>query len=290
MGMACLNSQAFPKSKGYTMPFISDIKPPSKETETALWFLFHNQRLLVRYEENGYAIPQSPDLERLNLAILKQEFFGSLDDHLCYLAEVEDANSVSDAFGFIGLRELFLSFEEDMIRAAGVANQLVQWNQNHRYCGRCGSITENKANERAKICPECGLINYPRLSPAIIVAVQRGDQLLLAHSKRFPGKFYSVLAGFVEPGETLEQCVKREVGEEVGIDVKNVRYFGSQPWPFPDSLMIAFTAEYAGGEIRIDGSEIADAGWFSADLLPSIPPRISIARQLIDWFSDDVHP
>jgi NAD+ diphosphatase len=272
------------------MPFVSDITPPSKETEPALWFLFNNQRLLVRHEEDSYTIPQSSDLEELNLSILKQQFFGSLDDHLCYLAEVEDATLISDAFEFIGLRELFFSFDEERIRAAGVANQLMQWNQNHRFCGKCGSVTENKTHERAKICPECGLINYPRLSPAMIVAVRKEDQLLLAHSKRFPAKFHSVLAGFVEPGETLEQCVKREVMEEVGITVKNIHYFGSQPWPFPDSLMVAFTAEYAGGEIQIDGSEIAEAGWFSADLLPSIPPGISIARQLIDSFCSDVRP
>ena len=272
------------------MPFVSKIGPPSKETKTALWFLFHHQRLLVRRNEDGYAILRSPDLEELNLPLLMEQFFGSLDDQHCYLGEVEDAALESDAFGFIGLRELFFSFEEDMIRAAGVANQLVHWNRNHRYCGRCGNPTEKKADERAKICPRCGLVNYPRLSPAMIVAVRKGDRILLAHSKRFPGKFYSVLAGFVEPGETLEECVKREVREEVGIEVQNVRYFGSQPWPFPDSLMVAFTAEYAGGEMRIDGSEIADAGWFSADLLPSIPPRISIARQLIDWFSGDVRP
>ena len=271
------------------MPFVSDIRQPSKEAETALWFLFHNHRLLVKHAEDGYAIPRSSDLKELNLSLLKQEFFGSLDGRHCYLAEVEDAASDSEAFGFIGLRELFFSFEEDMIRAAGVANQLVHWRRNHRFCGRCGKATENKTNERAKICPRCGLINYPRLSPAMIVAVRKGNRILLAHSKRFPGKFYSVLAGFVEPGETLEECVKREVREEVGIEVQNVRYFGSQPWPFPDSLMIAFTADYAGGEMQIDGLEIADAGWFSADLLPSIPPRISIARQLIDWFTNDVH-
>jgi NAD+ diphosphatase len=123
------------------------------------------------------------------------------------------------------------------------------------------------------------------VSPAIIVAVVKDRQLLLAHSTRFTAKFYSVLAGFVEPGETLEDCVQREVFEEVGVRVRNIRYFGSQPWPFPDSLMVAFTAEYAGGEIRVDPVEIADAGWFSAGALPAIPPRISIARQLIDWFA-----
>ena len=114
-----------------------------------------------------------------------------------------------------------------------------------------------------------------------------GFHILLARSPRFPGKFYSVLAGFVEPGETLEECVKREIFEEVGIAVKNIRYFGSQPWPFPDSLMVAFTAEYADGEIQVDNTEIADADWFPSDRLPKIPPRISIARRLIDWFVEE---
>ena len=163
----------------------------------------------------------------------------------------------------------------------------MHWNQNHQYCGKCGGLTRNRANERAKFCPKCGWINYPRLSPAIIVAVRKDHQILLAHSQRFSGKFYSVLAGFVEPGETLEACVEREVREEVGITLKNISYFGSQPWPFPDSLMIAFTAEYAGGDIKIDTSEITDAGWFSVDSLPPIPSKISIARRLIDWFSEN---
>jgi len=175
--------------------------------------------------------------------------------------------------------------DEEIIWTAGRANQLATWNRNHQYCGSCGFSFEDKKDERAKICPQCGLINYPRLSPAVIVAVMRGNNILLARNKRFKMPFYSVLAGFVEPGETLELCVQREVAEEVGVTVKNIRYFGSQPWPFPDSLMIAFLADYAGGEIRVDGSEIMEAKWFSKESLPNIPPQISIARQLIDWFA-----
>ncbi|MCK4988071.1 MAG: NAD(+) diphosphatase, partial [Desulfobacterales bacterium] len=167
------------------------------------------------------------------------------------------------------------------------ANQLVDWGRTHQYCGVCGRPTEDKTDERAKICPQCGLVNYPRLSPAIIVAVLKNNQILLARNKRFKLPFYSVLAGFVEPGETLEQCVQREIREEVGLTVKNIRYFGSQPWPFPNSLMIAFIADYADGEITVDGSEIIDAAWFSKDKLPQIPPSISIARQLIDWFTNN---
>jgi NAD+ diphosphatase len=138
-----------------------------------------------------------------------------------------------------------------------------------------------------KLCPKCGLLSFPRLSPAIIVAVVHGSKILLARANHFADGFYSVLAGFVEPGETLEECVRREVQEEVGLQVKNIRYFGSQPWPFPHSLMIGFTAEFAGGHITIDGAEIADAAWFSPADLPRIPGEISIARRLIDWFLED---
>jgi NAD+ diphosphatase len=125
---------------------------------------------------------------------------------------------------------------------------------------------------------------FPRISPAVIVLVEHEDMILLARANRFQGELYSVLAGFVEPGETLEEAVRREIKEEVGIDVKDIHYFGSQPWPFPDSLMIAFTASYAGGDIKVDGDEITTAGWFKAGNLPEIPGSISIARKLIDWY------
>jgi NAD+ diphosphatase len=266
------------------MAFVADSKSPTVEMDNALWFLVHDKRILIKEERDDYLIPQSSDIKKLNLAPMEKQLFGSLDGQPCYVTELQDGGQISGAFSFVGLRALFSRFGEDVIQAAGMANQLVRWGQNHRYCGKCGERTDNKRDERAKICPQCGLINYPRLSPAIIVAVLKDHQILLAHSTRFPTKFFSVLAGFVEPGETLEECVKREVSEEVGITVKNIRYFGSQPWPFPDSLMVAFTAEYSAGEIRIDRSEIADAGWFSGKQLPSIPPKISIARQLIDWF------
>jgi NAD+ diphosphatase len=130
-----------------------------------------------------------------------------------------------------------------------------------------------------------GHLSYPRISPAVIVAVVKGDKLLLARARRFPPGLYSVLAGYVEPGETLEECVVREVREETGVTVKNLRYFDSQPWPFPHSLMVAFTAEYADGEIRIDESELLDAGWYAADALPSLPDPITVARRLINWFT-----
>jgi NAD+ diphosphatase len=160
----------------------------------------------------------------------------------------------------------------------------VHWQATNRFCGKCGTATVDKPGECAKQCPQCGWAVYPSLSPAVIVAVVRDGALLLARESRFKEGLYSVLAGFVEPGETLEECVRREVREEVGIEVSNIRYFGSQSWPFPDSLMVAFTADYAGGEIDIDPGELIDAGWYRPGELPLVPSRASIARQLIDWF------
>lgn len=266
------------------MTFVSNFRAPAEAGESDLWFLFHDQRLLVRHEGDSLSIPRSSDLKRFELAPMPKEFLGWLDECPCYAAELPDENLMSDGFSFVGVRSLFVGQSPDVILAAGLASQLLYWSSNHRHCGKCGNFTVKKTDELALACPQCGLIQYPRLSPAIIVAVLRDHQILLAHSQRFSGKYYSVLAGFVQPGETLEECVRREVYEEVGISLKNIRYFGSQPWPFPDSLMIAFTAEYEGGDIRIDPSEITDAGWFPADHLPSIPHRVSIARQLIEWF------
>jgi len=164
--------------------------------------------------------------------------------------------------------------------------QIVTWDRTHQYCGQCATPTDTLPQERARRCPACGLTSYPRLSPAVIIAIVRrdehGDRILLARNHRFPPGRYSVVAGFVEPGETLEQALAREAAEEVGVRLRAPRYFASQPWPFPHSLMIAFTAEYAGGELRCEDAEIAEARWFPADALPALPPSVSIARRLID--------
>jgi NAD+ diphosphatase len=167
----------------------------------------------------------------------------------------------------------------------------MEWDRTHQFCGRCGAPMERVPNERAKKCTVCGLANYPRLSPAIIIAVTRmieGEKrILLARNHRYPAGRYSVLAGFVEPGESLEECAAREVMEEVGIEIANIHYFGSQPWPFPNSLMLGFTADYRGGDFHLEDAEIAEAGWFSANNLPNLPQKPSIARQLIDAFVAD---
>jgi len=266
------------------MDFISLAFPQEEDSGPCWWFAFRGDKLLVKVVDGQDAIPYTGDLSELDVIPERKLFLGKLDGSPCYSVELNDGNAVPEGMAFRGLRELFGIMEEDLLWIAGRANHLINWDRKHRFCGCCGGVTREKEDERAKICPACGITNYPRISPAIIVAVCKGDEILLGRSSRFPTGFFSVLAGFVEPGETLEECVSREVKEESGISVKNIRYFGSQPWPFPDSLMIGFTAEYDHGEIVVDNSEILDAGWFSAERLPRIPGTISIAGRLIEWF------
>jgi len=269
------------------MKFTPDFKNTSIDPHQSLWFVYQAEKLIVKVKGDSVSIPCKPDLQQFNNAPTHEQYIGSLDGRACFAAELPEDVAIPDGWEAKGLRELFSSLEEEFIWISGLANQLVDWNRSHQFCGRCATPNVDKDDERAKICPQCGLINYPRLSPAVIVAVRKGNQLLLAQNQRFRSGYYSVLAGFVEPGETLEDCVKREILEEVNIKVKNIRYFGSQPWPFPNSLMVGFTAEYAGGEIKANAAEIVDAHWFSADNLPLIPPKITIARWLIDWFQKE---
>ncbi len=232
---------------------------------------------------NSSSVPFVRDLADLGLRGATERYVGTLDGRHCYCAETAD-DAVPEGGAYRGLRYLYGRLAENLHKVAMRAAHLMVWDANERYCGRCGAETEDKTETVAKECPRCGHVSFPRISPAVIVLVEREGKALLARATRFAENMYSVLAGFVEPGETLEETVKREIREEVGITVKNIHYFGSQPWPFPDSLMIAFTAEYESGEIEIDGLEIEDAGWFARDDLPLIPGRISIARSLIDWF------
>jgi len=183
-------------------------------------------------------------------------------------------------------RTLYLSISEVELGLLGRAIQIIDWYATSRYCSACGTPTTVSERESVARCPDCGHDQYPRLAPAMIVAVVRDGQLLLARSPRFRAEFHSVLAGFVEPGETAEECVRREVFEEAGIQVKNVRYFGSQSWPFPHSLMLGFTAEWAAGELQIDEEELVHADWYAADEMPTVPSEISISGRLIAWFRE----
>jgi NAD+ diphosphatase len=248
----------------------------------ACWFAFAGPRLLVN--DAGPAIPSARSLEELGISAVRTQYLGTLDGKPCYSAETSPDQAAPAGRSFRDLRSAFWMMEEDLWLLAGRALQIVNWDRTHQYCGQCGQKTETLAHEWAKRCPACGFHSYPRLSPAVITGVFKDEKILLSHNAAFPGKWYSISAGFVEPGETLEDCIRREIKEEVGIEVKNIQYFGSQPWPFPNSLMLGFTAEWAGGELVPDGKEISDAGWFTAADMPEIPPKISISRDIIDWY------
>jgi NAD+ diphosphatase len=268
------------KSKKFT----SGLEAPNLRLEPAWWFVFREDKLLIEAESSLKKIPCLLDVAELKLPILGEYYIGRLGSRHCYAVNVAKEATPPERMIFEGLRQIYGLIDEDLFWVAGRASQTICWDKTHKYCGRCGAKTKMHPTERAKECPKCGLLNFPRLDPAIIVLVERGREMLLARSRRFSTPMYSVLAGFVEPGETLEEAVIREVNEETGINVKDIHYFQSQSWPFPHSLMIGFTATYASGQITIGDGENIDAGWFTVEDLPSLPSKMSIARKLIDWF------
>jgi NAD+ diphosphatase len=250
----------------------------------AWWFAFRGSELLVREDGSAAAVPGGGEWEVLGLAAGRVHSVGRLVGRMCWAVELTEDAEPPAGFSFQGLRRLWGLLEEEAWRIAGRAVQILDWDRNHRFCGRCGGETVPQETELARKCSRCGLQHFPRLSPAVIVRVERGEEILLARSPHFAPGVYSTLAGFVEPGESLEGTLHREILEEVGITVTNLRYFGSQPWPFPNSLMIGFVADYLSGELTPQPGEIEDAGWFTVDNLPGLPSRLSIARALIDEF------
>lgn len=267
--------------------FIPRFNSPTDITAPVQWFVFAGNRLLVhQLDDDRAAIPQGLQAPVPEADVLRHLTMGDIDGQACCAVEVAKDYSPPEGMQFSGLRDLWGMLDDGSIGLAGQAIQIIDWDRCHQFCGRCGEAMIRRDNERAKHCPACGLSHYPRLAPAAMMRIVRDDAILLARSPRFPPDRFSVLAGFVDPGETLEQAIHREVMEEVGLTIKNLRYFTSQAWPFPHSLMLAFTADYAGGEIRLEDDEIAEADWFTPDNLPGLPPPISIARKLIDDYLD----
>lgn len=270
------------------MKLLMSVSPdPGAENGNSYVFPFHEDQLLVITEEEKCQIPKCSELEEMKLEVVRYHYLGTLDGRPCYSAELNANRSASKRASFVGLREVYGMVDEELFSIASLAVQVISWDKMHQYCGKCGSETGYASEERAKICNRCDAVYYPRIAPAVIVAVKKGKELLLLRNKKFKHDFYSVLAGFVEPGENLEECLIREVREEAGIEVKNIKYFGSQSWPFTNSLMAGFTADYAGGELSLDDKEIAAAGWFNPDTFPKLPGSISIARRLIDSFVNE---
>jgi NAD+ diphosphatase len=256
------------------VPFVPLNEPPAVETppRPALVVAVHEGRSVFVVDD------EAPD---------DGLFVGVLDGRWCYAVDVRDEPNV-DLDLFRDLRLLWGALDEVTWTVAGRAAQLVDWQRTHRFCGQCATPTEPARGERARRCPRCGLVAFPRLAPAVITLIEREDgRILLARNPNFPAPFFSLLAGFVEPGETLEEAVVRETFEEVGLTVGEVTYWGSQPWPFPHSLMVGFHARYISGELVLQADEIAEAGWFGPDELPTTPPRMSIAGRMIEaWAAE----
>jgi len=261
--------------------FVPGVRAPGELEAGALSLAFRERELLVVEDEGGARLPR---LDEIPLPAVRKQYLGTLDGRQVVSIELDAGVAAPAGMRFLGLRELHGRLAGVHCRLAFQAVQIVAWDRDHQFCGRCGAATEDHPEDRAKRCPACALAHYPRLAPAVIVLVERGDEVLLARSPHFAPGVYSTLAGFVEPGETLEEAVAREIEEEVGVRVGDVRYFGSQAWPFPHSLMIGFKARYLAGEIRLAEPEIEAAGWFRVDTLPPLPSSISIARTLIEDF------
>jgi NAD+ diphosphatase len=256
----------------------------SGRADAPLVFAFRGNELLVLSQGQEAHLPRGAEWEALGLAEESRHSIGRLEGEDCLAVSLAAEAEAPAGAAFHGLRRLWGVLSEEAWKLAGRAVQIVEWDRNHRFCGRCGTATGLQTAERSRLCPRCGLQHFPRLSPAVIVLVRRGEELLLARSPHFQPGVYSTLAGFVEPGESLEEAVEREIAEEVGVAVAGIRYFGSQPWPFPNSLMVGFTAEWEAGELRPQPGEIEDARWFHPDALPLLPGPMSIARALIESF------
>ncbi|MDC7222213.1 MAG: NAD(+) diphosphatase [Spirochaetales bacterium] len=271
-----------------------EVHDPQEIKETPLFLLFSEK-------ENLIALPQklSPEkgeeLFRDNTLWDSREnrdepllLIGRLtldgEEKPLYCGSCEKDTPLPAAWEWRPFIELFRSMEKELQVPFSRAKQILVWERTHRYCGSCGSETTAHTHEPCRRCPACGELYYPRFSPAIIVLIHRGSQLLLAHNKNFPEGLYSNIAGFVETGESLEEAVRREVREEVSLDVENIRYFDSQQWPMPHSLMLGFIAECPEGEPIPDGEEIVHAAWFDRDNLPELPQTGSIAGRMIETF------
>jgi NAD+ diphosphatase len=251
----------------------------ARESAAALTFVFRGDELLTR--EDGFDLPDAAACAAHGADAAVP--VGLWEGRYCQAAWRPEGTPAAAGCRWRALRSLFGHAPDAFVAVAGRARQLAEWDRTHRHCGACGGPTERLADEPARRCPACGHGAHPRISPAMMVLVRRGDAILLARHARGTGR-WSALAGFLEAGESIEDAVHREVREEVGLEVRDLRYFASQSWPFPHSLMIAFTAEHAGGELRPDGREIAEARWLGpADALPGeLAMPTSVARALID--------
>lgn len=251
----------------------------------AYWFVIHDDKFVLIREGEKLSLPSTPEIGSFVEALTFKHHVGTLQNIPSYCAYLPDATTLPPNYELHNIRKVLLLLGVEWYRIVIKAYSIVNWDRNHQFCGRCGHVTEHKSKIFERICTHCGLMFYPRISPSVIVLIHRGDELLMARSPHFAPGAYGLIAGFVEIGESLEDAIHREVKEEVDLQIKNLTYFDSQPWPFPDSLMVGFTAEYLSGELKVDHNELEAAGWYRYDNLPGRPSvNFSISARLIDHF------
>ncbi len=273
------------------MHIVRSSQAPESISGQCHWFVISGNSIVVPVGSTSEVAPWvlTPN-EKLPFELSSSEYLGCEGENHYFVADLVAELPETSEYELVNLRSAYKLISFDEFRLAGYAMELVHWMRNFRFCGKCGTPTERLPQDRGKRCPSCGLISFPRICPAIIVAITKGDKILLAHNSNFPENQYSTLAGFVDPGESAEDAVRREVMEEVGITVKNIQYVTSQPWPFPDSLMLGYSAEYDSGEITPDLVEIIDGRWFSKEDLKEviIPSKQAVARHLIEHVLGDI--
>lgn len=247
------------------------------------WFVFCNgDIMLLKKPDGSYTIPMLAEAPTATMPSTEILDVSPMDDGTQVKTySIEIPLPPNSQYEMCGLRKSFYKLSKSLYLKAGKCEEILYWNRNNKYCGVCGTKMQMHTIISKK-CPKCGKEVWPQLATAIIVLISKGDEVLLVHANNFKGTFYGLVAGFVETGETLEEAVRREVKEETSLNIKNIRYFASQPWPYPCGLMVGFFADYDSGEIHLQRSELGRGGWYHKDKLPEIPEKLSLARQLID--------
>lgn len=269
----------------FTRRYPQDAPLPS----AGLWFIANQHGIIVSKQQKNVQMPSGAWPLSAMVQPAGVLMIGEAAGVPCLACNVPDDVTLPESFRAFSLRDLYGHVDDLHYAIAGYATQLLHWQRSSNFCTNCGNPLDPIAGEWGKRCPRCGFTTYPPVNPCTITLVHDGERILMTH-KRGWGARYGLVAGFVEPGETLEENVAREIEEETGVAVRDIQYWRSQPWPFPHQLMCGFYAQYAGGEVKIDGVELDNAQWFTvADLRagkPDIPPPLSIARQLIDnWLA-----
>lgn len=249
------------------------------------WFIFHEDRIVTNRRGAAFKLLNVNDIQHIKPLLERQHKLGQFESFDAFCAEISRAHHIQQPLEAISFKRALDVIGEDWYSIATKAYAIINWDKNHQFCGRCGASTIQTPGTFERICTQCTQPFYPRISPSVVVRIRKGDEILMARSHHFVPGAYGLIAGFVEAGESLEETVHREVLEEVNIKVNNLQYYSSQAWPFPDSLMVGFTADYASGELIIDSNEIETASWYRYDQLPGRPStHISISSKLIDDF------